>query len=172
MGHHGDPHGPHGGARGAPMGPIWAAGLPAGWKSSFHFSKCYFSQTETQNLATDLANGVSECILDPFSPLLQTILYRTDRRRAHHLPPDPNIFNGHNRFLLNWPFSGGSKILIFPRPYFWQRGGRGRMGGKWGRMGLGCEGRGGIPVGFWGDLGNLDEEEEEEEEEKEEEDEK
>ena len=102
------------------MGPIWPAGLPAGWKSSFHFSRCYFSQTETQNLARDLANGVSECILDPFSRLLQTILYRTDRRRAHHLPPDPNIFNGHNRFLLNWPFSGGSKILIFPRCYFWQ----------------------------------------------------
>ena len=134
--------GPHGGAHGAPMGPIWPAGLPAGWKSSFHFSRCYFSQTKTQNLARDLANGVSECILDPFSRLLQTILHRTDRRRAHHLPPDPNIFNGHNRFLLNWPFSGGSKIRIFPRCYFWQTGGRGRMGGKWGRMGLGCEGRG------------------------------
>ena len=120
MGPHGAHGGAHGGPHGAPMGPIWPAGLPAGWKSSFHFSRCYFSQTETQNLARDLANGVSECILDPFSRLLQTILYRTDRRRAHHLPPDPNIFNGHNRFLLNWPFSGGSKILIFPRCYFWQ----------------------------------------------------
>ena len=105
------------------MGPMWPAGLLAGWKSSFHFSKCYFSQTETQNLAMDLANGVPECILDPFSRLLQTILYRTDRRRAHHLPPDPNIFNRHNRFLLNWPFSGGGKILIFPKCYFWQIGG-------------------------------------------------
>ena len=120
MGPHGAHGGAHGGPHGAPMGPMWPAGLPAGWKSSFHFSRCYFSQTETQNLARDLANGVSECILDPFSRLLQTILYRTDRRRAHHLPPDPNIFNGHNRFLLNWPFSGGSKILIFPRCYFWQ----------------------------------------------------
>ena len=108
---------------GAPWAPMWPAGLPAGWKSSFHFSRCYFSQTETQNLARDLANGVSECILDPFSRLLQTILYRTDRRRAHHHPPDHNIFNGHNRFLLSSPFSGGSKILIFPRCYFWQKGG-------------------------------------------------
>ena len=94
MGRHGGAHGPHGGAHGAPMGPIWPAGLPAGWKSSFHFSRYYFSQTETQNLATDLANGVVEYTLDPISPLPKTMLFRLYRWRAHNLPPDPNIWNG------------------------------------------------------------------------------
>ena len=105
------PHGPH------------VASRPAGRLEIQ--PKCYFSQTETQNLERDLDNGVSECILDPFSRLLQKILYRTNRRRAHHLPPDPNIFNRHNRFWLNWPFAGWGKFLIFPKCYFWQIGGPG-----------------------------------------------
>ena len=141
MGPHGAPMGPMGAPMGAPMGPHGphVASRPAGRLEIQ--PKCYFSQTETQNLARDLDNGVSECILDPFSRLLQKILYRTDRRRAHHLPPDPNIFNRHNRFWLNWPFAGWGKFLIFPKCYFWQIGGFPgvRAGGR--RAGGGAQAR-------------------------------
>ena len=92
------------------MGPIWPACRPAR-SPAFNFRGIIFPNRDPE-FDLDLANGVSDSILDPISRLLQTLLYRKYRRRAHHLSPDPNIFNGQTQQLKFWHFSGFGKLII------------------------------------------------------------
>ena len=60
--------------------------------------KVYFGQ-ESEKIDVDLANGVSESIWNLINRLPKTLLFRLYRRRAHHLPPDPNILKGQTEKL-------------------------------------------------------------------------
>ena len=58
----------------------------------------------------DLANGGPESTRDPINPLRRTWLYRIFRRRAHHLPPDPNILKSQTPKLKKCPNPGLGKF--------------------------------------------------------------
>ena len=60
----------------------------------------------------DLAKGGSGATRDHINPLPRTLLYRIIRRRAHHLPPDPNIFGPKTPNLKIGPFSEFGQIPL------------------------------------------------------------
>ena len=69
---------------------------------------------ESNTLTLDFAIDGVESTWDPINPVPRTWLYyRIIRRRAHHLPPDPNIFGPHTQNLKIGPFSKFGKILLF-----------------------------------------------------------
>ena len=63
----------------------------------------YFFQ-KTDFLTPDLANYGPDGTQDQLNPVRRTLLYRHFARRAHHLPPDPNIFNAKTKKLENYNF--------------------------------------------------------------------
>ena len=48
-------------------------------------------------LTPDLADYGPEGTWDHLNPVRRTLLYRNFPRRAHHLPPDPNILNAKTK---------------------------------------------------------------------------
>ena len=57
-------------------------------------------------LTPDLTNHGPDGTRDHRNPVRRTLLYRNFPRRAHHLPPDPNILNAKTQKLKKIPFSG------------------------------------------------------------------
>ena len=51
-------------------------------------------------LTLDLANYGPDGTQDHLNPVRRTLLYRHFARRAHHLPPDPNILNAKTFFVF------------------------------------------------------------------------
>ena len=69
------------------------------------------SANKSRILTLDLAKGGAETTRDPINPLPRTWLYRILRRRAHHLPPDPNILGPQTQKLENLPFQDVEEIV-------------------------------------------------------------
>ena len=59
------------------------------------YSLVFFQKTVF--LTPDLANYGPDGTQDHLNPVRRTLLYRHFPRRAHHLPPDPNILNAKTK---------------------------------------------------------------------------
>ena len=59
------------------------------------YSLVFFQKTDF--LTPDLANYGPDGTQDQLNPVRRTLLYRHFARRAHHLPPDPNILNAKTK---------------------------------------------------------------------------
>ena len=59
----------------------------------------------------DLADYGPEGTWDQLNPVRRTLLYRHFARRAHHLPPDPNILNAKTKKLKNDHFQDSTLRL-------------------------------------------------------------
>ena len=103
----GAPVGPMG-----PTGPVACVSRGARDPPGCCFPKKAVFRQKTGILTLDLANGGSGATRDPINPLPRTWLYRIIRRRAHHLPPDPNIFGPKTQNLKIGPFSEFGQIPL------------------------------------------------------------
>ena len=108
----GGPHGPHG----APMahtGPVACVSHGARDSPGLFHRKMLLRRKQNEILALDLAKGGAETTRDPINPLPRTWVYSIFRRRAGHLPPDPNILhNFTNPTLENFAILQILKILV------------------------------------------------------------
>ena len=59
----------------------------------------YYFFKKTDLLTPYLANYGPDGTQDHLNPVRRTLLYRHFARRAHHLPPDPNILNAKTKKL-------------------------------------------------------------------------
>ena len=101
-----------------PLGALWAPRGPMGPRGpvacvsrgthnpqGFCFPERMLLQQNTGILTLDLAKDGSGSTQDPIRPLPRTSSHRNLRRRAHHLPPDPNIFRPQTPNLKIRPLS-------------------------------------------------------------------
>ena len=82
-----------------PMGPVACVSRGARDPQGCCFPEKMLFRQKTGILTLDLAKGGPGDTRDPINPLPRTWLYRNLRRRAHHLPPDPNIFRPQTQKL-------------------------------------------------------------------------
>ena len=101
--------------RGRPWEPYWRSEFPKRSQGDFLFSSgtgggpflfsppcaqariLLYSFSKTDFLTPDLANYGPDGTQDHLNPVRRTLLYRHFARRAHHLPPDPNILNAKTK---------------------------------------------------------------------------
>ena len=94
-----DPHGPH-----------WARGVRSRGARARDQQSCCFQENvmfrrTNRNCDPGSCQGWGEDTQVPIDTLPRTQLYRNLRRRAHHLPCDPNIFRPQIQHLKTLPFS-------------------------------------------------------------------